>query len=66
VAEQDDELVLQLDAIERHLEGLEANVHLLVALRLVEDGHAPDLNVGLVWAKDLDRLRRLYPEADHG
>jgi hypothetical protein len=60
---EDREVLLQLDAIERHLASLEATVRLMVAARLVEDGHAPDWKVAIAWARDPERLRQLYPEA---
>jgi hypothetical protein len=53
----------QLDEIERHLTELEGATRILWALRLLQDGHAPDWTVAVAWARDPERLRRLYPQA---
>lgn len=56
------ETELTLDRIDAKLTALEGLLQLMVALRLVEHGHAPDLKAAMPIARDLDRLREIYPE----
>lgn len=60
---EDAEVRRQLDAIEQRMAELEGTIRILWALRILQDGHAPDWTVAVAFARDPDRLRRLYPEA---
>ncbi len=55
------EIDIALSRIEAHLAGLEATTRLLVASRLIEDGHATDWKAAARIARDPERLRTLYP-----
>jgi hypothetical protein len=52
----------RLAAIEERLDDIHERTKLLLALRILEDGHAPDMHVALAFARDPDRLRKLYPQ----
>lgn len=52
----------ELAAIEESLEHTLELAQLMLGMRLVDDGHAPNLGAGIRLAKDLDKVRELYPE----
>lgn len=52
-----------LTEIENRLEVIEGTVRLMLAMRLIADGHAKDLRTALRIARDPAWLRAIYPEA---
>jgi hypothetical protein len=54
----------ELDAINKSLQETLALSRLLLAMRLEQDGHAPNLGAALELGKDLDAVRALYPDLD--
>lgn len=53
---------IELAEIERRLRETHAALQLLLAMRILEDGHAKNLGEAVRIAKDLDRVRALYPD----
>ena len=59
----EDPVAIELALLEQRLRELEATTRLLLALRIEKDGHAKNLGQAIRIARDLDRVRALYPEA---
>lgn len=52
----------QLDDIEERLDDIRALTELLLALRIIEDGHAANMREAFVIARNPFILNKLYPE----
>jgi hypothetical protein len=57
----DDVVAREIRALEQRVEDLLATSRLLLALKLIERGHAKNLRAASRLAKDLDRVRELEP-----
>jgi hypothetical protein len=58
----DSRLSVALKGIEQQLDAILAMNRLLLAVRLVQDGHAKDLREASRIVRDLDRVAEFYPE----
>lgn len=57
-----DPVAIEIALLEQRVDELLATTRLMLALKLIERGHAKDLRAASRLAKDLDRVRELEPE----